>query len=150
MYNKTKRKKFMNNKKPISFLILKIVAVLGVAVLVFAFVMLFTGFGDFESNNFMIGMFLLPVGIGATVAGILVGFGPEIAKMKARNSKYIQQEIKGDLTDIVNTNAEINSGAITTTTQAVKKGLSDNKFCKYCGAEIDADSIFCNKCGKEQ
>ena len=23
-------------------------------------------------------------------------------------------------------------------------------YCKYCGAEIDADSKFCNKCGKEQ
>lgn len=25
---------------------------------------------------------------------------------------------------------------------------SNNKFCKYCGAEIDKDSIFCSHCGK--
>ena len=136
--------------KPKHFLIFKILGFVFLFIAGFGFYKLFTGFGDFESNNYMIGMFLLPVGIIATVAGIFVGFGPEIAKMKARNAKYIQQEIKGDLTDIANTNAEINSGAITTTTQAVKKGLSDNKFCKYCGAEIDADSVFCNKCGKEQ
>ena len=24
----------------------------------------------------------------------------------------------------------------------------ENKFCKYCGAEITADSVFCENCGK--
>ncbi len=26
----------------------------------------------------------------------------------------------------------------------------DKKYCKHCGAEIDADSKFCNHCGQEQ
>ena len=59
-------------------------------------------------------------------------------------------EKKGDLTDIADTGADIASGAIKKTVKAIKEGLKDTKFCKHCGAEIDANSVFCNKCGKEQ
>ena len=36
--------------------------------------------------------------------------------------------------------------------KGVKEGVADGEtmFCKHCGALIDADSKFCNKCGKEQ
>ena len=42
-------------KKPIRFIILKIVGFVGVAVLIAGIVLAINGFGDFESNNFMIG-----------------------------------------------------------------------------------------------
>ena len=36
--------------------------------------------------------------------------------------------------------------------KGVKEGMANDEtmFCKHCGAIIDADSKFCNKCGKEQ
>lgn len=48
--------------------------------------------------------------------------------------------------------AQINSDGIEITAQAIKKGLTNEEkvFCKYCGQKIDIDSVFCNKCGKEQ
>mgnify|MGYP003311132935 CR=1 FL=1 len=35
--------------------------------------------------------------------------------------------------------------------KGIKEGLSDDEkvYCKHCGAQIDADSNFCNKCGKQ-
>ena len=89
-------------------------------------------------------------GLFLTVAFLATGFRPEITKMTTKSARYIQQENKEDLTGIANTTADIASGAITKTTRAIKKGIKDTKFCKHCGAEIDADSKFCNNCGGEQ
>ena len=139
-----------NNKKPIHFLVLKILGVVGIALVITAFVLIFKGFGDFETNNFMIGSMLLPFSIAMTAIGIFGGFKPELAKMRTKSIKYIQQENKDDLADIASGAAEIISGAVTETSRAVKDGLQDSKYCKHCGAQIDADSVFCNKCGKEQ
>ena len=136
--------------KPKLFLILKIVGFVGIIVAIFGIVMIITGFDDFESNNYLIGMFAIPLGLMMTFAGIFIGFGPEIAKLKTKTTKYIQQENKQDLTDIATTQADIASEAVTKTASAIKKGLEDTKFCKYCGAKIDSNSIFCNQCGKEQ
>ena len=65
-------------------------------------------------------------------------------------TKYMLDETKDDLKSITNTTADISSEAITKTTRAIKKGIKDTMFCKHCGAEIDANSKFCNNCGKEQ
>ena len=138
------------NKKPIQFLIFKIAGFLGIIVAVIAFVLIFTGFGDFESNNFMIGAFLLPFGFALAGFGLTMGFKPEIAKMSVKSAKFIQQENKEDLKDIAEDSADIVSGAITKTTEAVKDGLSDKKFCKHCGQRIDTDSKFCSECGEKQ
>ncbi|MBR4943497.1 MAG: zinc ribbon domain-containing protein [Clostridia bacterium] len=137
-------------KKPKIFTIFKIIGVAGLAIIILAVVLFITGFGNFESNNFMIGMFLFPVGVGACVFGFTSGFKPEIAKFRVQTAKYVQQETKDDLTDLATSTAEIHSEAVTTTAKAVKKGLTQTKYCKHCGAEIDADSKFCSQCGKEQ
>ncbi len=108
-------------------------------------------------------------GIGTTKWGLLapgiiltffafpaffIGFLPKMAKGMAKTNIYltkeIQQEHKEDLREMANTSADISSEAITKTTRAIKKGIKDTKFCKHCGAEIDADSTFCKSCGKEQ
>ena len=34
--------------------------------------------------------------------------------------------------------------------QSVSAGARNKAICKECGAAIDADSKFCNKCGKQQ
>ena len=140
----------MENKKPEHLLVFKIIGFIGIAVGIFGFILSMVGFGDFESNNFMIGGFLACFGIFVGVLGLSVGFRPDIARMSAKTAKYIQQENKEDLKDIVNTSAEISSDAITTVTKAVKDGLNDTVYCKHCGSKIDADSKFCKSCGKEQ
>ena len=138
------------NNKPKHFIIFKIIGLIGIILAIIGFVLTFVGFGDFESNNFMIGGFLSTFGLFIGISCLMIGFRPEITKMSAKSAKYIQQENKEDFRDIASNTAEIASEAITKTTTAIKKGLDDKIFCKYCGEKIDSDSKFCNKCGKEQ
>lgn len=138
-------------KKPKQFLILKIVGFVGLALLIFGIYMAITGFGDFENEGkFMVGIMLTPFALIMTFVGLIMGFKPEIAKMKAKSAKYIQQENKQDLSDIALNIAEINKQAVQETAKAIKTGVEDTKFCRFCGAQIKADSAFCDKCGKEQ
>ena len=136
--------------KPKHFIIFKIIGLIGIILAIIGFVLTFVGFGDFESNNFMIGGFLTAFGLFIGISCLIIGFRPEITKMSAKSAKYIQQENKEDFRDIASNTAEMASEAITKTTTAIKKGLDDKIFCKYCGEKIDSDSKFCNKCGKEQ
>lgn len=92
------------------------------------------------------GLFMIVISIGL----ISAGFSPKIAKLSARGARYIQQETKDDAKEIASTGADIASEAVTKTAKAIKKGIKDTKFCKHCGAEIDADSVFCKECGKKQ
>ena len=139
-----------NNNKPKYFIIFKIVGFIGIILAIIGFILACKGFGDFESNNFMIGGLMATFGLFMGVSCLVIGFRPEITKMSTKSIKYIQQENKEDLKDIINTTAEIASEAVTKTTTAIKQGIEDAIFCKHCGAKIDFDSKFCNKCGKEQ
>ena len=51
-----------------------------------------SGFGDFESNNFMIGGLMGVFGLMLAVPCLVNGFRPEIAKMNAKSIKFIQEE----------------------------------------------------------
>ena len=139
-----------NNNKPKHFIVLKIIGFIGIILAVIGFVLTFVGFGDFESNNFMIGGFMATLGVFVGVSCLIMGFRPEITKMSLKSAKYIQQENKEEFKDIASTTADIASEAISKTTTAIKNGLDNKIFCKYCGEKIDSDSKFCNKCGKEQ
>ena len=136
--------------KPMHFLIFKIVGVVGIAVAIWGVVLAINGFDDFESNNFMIGGFLAVFGLFMGVSCTVAGFGPEIAKARAKTIRYIQEENKDDLTAIASNAAEIASDAVTTTASAVAEGMRATKLCKHCGEKIDADAKFCSSCGKEQ
>ena len=138
----------MNNKK--RYVIFGIVALVGVILLITSIILLITGFGDFESNNYLIGMFLLPFSLMAVVISIVVGFRPLIMKRTIQRVKKLQEEMQEDLTDMATLNAQINSQAVKTTVKAVKEGLKDVKFCPYCGAEMNKEFKFCPTCGKEQ
>jgi uncharacterized membrane protein len=137
-------------KKPIHYLIFKLLAGVFAIVAIAGVVLAIQGFGDFESNNFMIGGMMSAFGIFATVTCAMIGFKSEMAKMATQSAKYIQQQNKEDLSEIASTQAEIMKDAVETTAGAVKEGLADTKFCKHCGAKIDEDSRFCKECGKEQ
>jgi hypothetical protein len=138
-----------NNNKPKYFIIFKILGFIGIILAIAGFVLTFVGFGDFESNNFMIGGLMAVFGLFIGVSGLMIGFRPEITKASTQSIKYIQQENKEDLKDIANTRADIASEAITKTVASIKKGFDDKIFCKYCGEKIDPDSKFCSKCCKE-
>ena len=135
--------------RPRHFWIFKIIGVIGAVATVTGIVLTVAGFGDFESNNFMIGSFVAVIGVMMTSLGIAIGFGPEIAKARAKTLRYIQEENKDDLTAIANNSAEIMSDAVSKTANAIANGVQKTMFCKHCGARIDADSTFCSRCGKE-
>ena len=135
--------------RPRHFWIFKIIGVIGAVATVTGIALTVTGFGDFESNNFMIGSFVAVIGVMMTALGITIGFGPEIAKARAKTLRYIQEENKDDLTAIANNSAEIMSDAVSKTANAIASGVQKTMFCKHCGARIDADSTFCSRCGKE-
>lgn len=86
---------------------------------------------------------------------VLMIFSPKMrAKMMSKNikaTKYVIDDQKENLEDIVTTSANIGKNGITITTKAIKDGLTDNTiYCKYCGEIVDSDSVFCKKCGKKQ
>lgn len=66
-------------------------------------------------------------------------------------SKYMMDESKEDLKSISDSMAYATKDGIKTTARAIKEGLAEETiYCKHCGSEIDNDSKFCKKCGKEQ
>ena len=136
----------MKNKS-ILHLVLKIIGFLGIAVGIAGFIISANSFGDFESNNFMIGGIMACFGFFIGVSCTVFGFSPQIMNAQLRTAKHIQEENKEILKDLATTQAEITSDAVTTTAAAVKRGLEDTIFCKHCGAKIDADSTFCSSCG---
>ncbi len=138
------------SEKPKHYFIFKLLAIIFLVVTVIGFFLTYTGFGDFQSNNFMIGGFMSTFGLFATVTCAMIGFRPEMTKMATKSAKYLQEQNKEDLQDIATTQAEIQKEAVEMTASAVKEGLSDTKFCKHCGTKIDADSRFCKECGGEQ
>ena len=128
---------------------MKIVGLLGAVVLIVGIFLTFIGFGDFETNNFIIGGFLSVVGFMTCSVGFMVGFRPEITKINLKAARHIQEENKDDLAAIASNAADIASDAVSTTAKAVAEGMRDTVFCKHCGAKIDADSKFCSNCGKK-
>ena len=137
------------NKKPSYFSIFKILGCVGAIAVVVGIVLVISGFGDFESNNFMIGGFMVCGGVMLAGVGLAIGFVPEIAKARTKIVRYIQEENKDDLSAIASNGAEIMSDAITMTASAISDGMKKSMFCKHCGAKIDADSKFCSNCGGE-
>ena len=136
-------------KKPIIFLVLKLIGLIGLVIFIIGIIKLVNGFGNFEDNSFTVGMFMMPIGLFVASTGLFMGFRPELTKHSINTAKYIQEENKEELKELIQTSAEIGSGAITTTVKAIEEGLKETIYCKYCGKPIDSDSQFCKHCGKQ-
>ena len=137
--------------KPKIFTVLKIVAVVLLAMGITLIVMSFTAFYDYEFDSFNSGAFA--IGCAVTVFSLpcfLWGFTPQIQRLTVRTARYLQEDAEDDLRHIANKTADIASGAVKKTTKAIKNALKDTMYCKHCGEEIDADSTFCKSCGKQQ
>ena len=79
----------------------------------------------------------------------------DLARVGAEMQKEILTENEDVLKEVSSKQADIESVGIEKKAAAFKKGITgdgenDTKFCKHCGAKIEADSIFCKECGKKQ
>ena len=78
----------------------------------------------------------------------------DLGGISANAQNNIVTENEDVLRNAVNKTVDINKDAIEKTVGAIRNGWSDNKsssvYCKYCREKIDADSIFCKTCGKQQ
>ena len=82
-------------------------------------------------------------------------FAPKFLGAMSKKMIDVEKDVITDKEDelkyIADKKADISKDAITKTTRAIKSGFVDEvMYCKHCGAEIDADSSFCKKCGKPQ
>lgn len=133
-------------QKPKIFLVLKVVFGLllctGITLIICGAV-LHGRFSMMLFGGFTCMVLCLPLGFMA--------FAPNIQRTSIKTQKYIIEQNHEDLKDISSQTGEIAGAGVKPVVEAVKDGLSDDKiFCKHCGAEIDADSKFCSRCGKEQ
>ena len=152
-------KNMKENKEPGVYLFLRIIGfallAIGIIVLIVSLLQKTPSMGDsgwYEAESARSGGICAGIGcILISIFLILMGFMPSFKKIEIQTKKYIMNENKEDLTNILDTTTDISKDAIVKTTKAVKKGLAeDTMFCKHCGEVIDSDSKFCNKCGKEQ
>lgn len=83
---------------------------------------------------------------------VMADIGKISGEIGVKTAKGVIDENEDDIRHVVNKSADISKDAITTTTRAIKKGLTedDSIYCKHCGASIDSDSTFCKACGKKQ
>ena len=66
-------------------------------------------------------------------------------------TKYMLEKNEEDLRDLAAKGANIAKDGVKITSGAVNDGFSSwDNYCKHCGAVIDADSIYCKKCGRKQ
>ena len=137
-------------KKPTYFLICKLVGIACLLGTLAGVILITRVFGDFENSYYIVGWFLVAFGMTFGSLFLAIGLKPSFAKARIQLQKYILEENKDDLTSIASDRADITSDAVKTTARAVKEGLCEKKFCKYCGKQIDADARFCSACRKEQ
>ncbi|MCF0112228.1 MAG: zinc ribbon domain-containing protein [Erysipelotrichaceae bacterium] len=67
--------------------------------------------------------------------------------------KDIYDRHEDDYHDLAKRKASVYKDADSDIAKAMKEGFSDSSrrtTCRYCGQTIDADSRFCNHCGKQQ
>ena len=99
---------------------------------------------------------VLPIGVIIIFAAAFLNiFSPKFrGKMMSKQikaAKHMMEESADDLKDITDSMAYATNGAFRKTARAVKEGFTGTSiYCKNCGASIDSNSRFCNKCGKEQ
>lgn len=94
---------------------------------------------------------------------VLQDLGELGSGINIKTQRSIYENNEDDLMYNARKSADIEAEAIRRKAKAFKEGLGDlnlggtakvdpdpQKYCKYCGASIDADSLYCNKCGEKQ
>ena len=83
---------------------------------------------------------------------VMQDIGKITGEIGVKTAKGVIDENEDDIRHVVSKTADMSKDAITTTTRAIKKGLTEEEsvYCKHCGESIDSDSTFCKACGKKQ
>ena len=83
---------------------------------------------------------------------VITDIGKISGEIGVKTSKGVLDENEDDIRHVVTKTADVSKEAITITTRAIREGFTEENtvYCKHCGANIDADSTFCKKCGKKQ
>ena len=95
-----------------------------------------------------LGMFMLLPGIFITIVGCMIRF-------VVGNQRNIMAYQAQQVMPIAQEGIEKMSPSMGIAAKEIAKGIKeeisvdDTIYCKHCGAQIDADSNFCNKCGKQ-
>ncbi len=115
-----------------------------------------SAFGQLDTMFYIMFGIAIVVFILVFVFVLLMIFSPKFkAKFMSKQikaTKYVLDDNKKDLKNIVDTGTDISKDALKTTISVIKEGLSEEKniYCKYCGEEIDDDSKYCKNCGRKQ
>lgn len=99
-------------------------------------------------DRYSLGMFMLLPGIFITLVGCMIRF---IVGNQRNIMAYQAQQVMPLAQEGIEKMAPSMGIAAKEISKGIKEGMSDDNttYCKYCGAVIDQDSNFCNKCGKQ-
>lgn len=89
---------------------------------------------------------------------VIQDLGELSSGINIKTERSVMENYEDDLRYTSDAKADIEASAIRKKAKAFKEGFGEFnttskeplKYCKYCGAEIDLDSIYCNKCGEKQ
>ena len=149
MSNKEKylnEEKFKKTNKKVNVIGITLLSIGGL-ILLGIIIVLLGGFIDPFSKYAPICGILAVLGFGLFAVGIICfnsSHSRQIsAYMMQQHMPLSQEYIKKMSPSMGNVAKEITKG--------IKEGMSayESIYCKHCGSQIDADSNFCNKCGKQ-
>ena len=99
-------------------------------------------------------VFIAILGLFFIIFCFIATFSPKInskfMKKQIKTIKNVVNETKDDIESISTDMADASKLGVQITANAIKKGFSNQIYCKHCGGSIDKDSNFCKFCGKEQ
>lgn len=112
----------------------------------------------FEVYNYVFWIFFVLIAVFIFLSFIFVfasilspKFRGKLMSRQVKASKYMMDESKEDIKSIVDDMVYASEDGIAKTTNAVKKGLTEDlMYCKKCGSLITSDSLYCKNCGSKQ
>ena len=127
------------NKSNVRALIFKIAGFAFLCVGICGIVLFILGFGDFDHQQFIIGLLMMTFGIFIGAFCLIIGFLPQLSKWGINRAVRLQAQNMDLIKEMVNSSAQIS--------QKIANETSNTVFCKHCGTQIDSDSKFCKSCG---
>ena len=102
-----------------------------------------------QSDREGLGMLMLLPGIFITIVGCMIRF---VVGNQRNIMAYQTQQVMPIAQEGIEKMSPSMGTAAKEIAKGIKEGLSNDEtvYCKHCGAQIDVDSNFCNKCGKQQ
>lgn len=99
---------------------------------------------------------IVPIFIAAVFIFVILSivspkFRGKIMSHQIKATKHMMEYAKDDIKEISDELEYATHDSVRKQARAFSEGFNSSQiYCKHCGASIDSDSRFCNKCGKEQ